>query len=452
MRRTGKMCMVLLLCGGMLISSCKSGGQSNQNNMEKVTENEEKNDTIDNGKPKKEEKLDLEHYSLDYEPETDFQPFFWWSSATNAGSNYFFWVDSDSMLAKFDPVTKKAQLICGKSGCKHWGVTDKSEYLNCDAYFSNGELTGNRLTNMLPGTLGKKETVTFQTGYIQYYKKNLYVMGFDKNADVYLYKISKDGSKREKDCLLFKADLSSSKHPEDSSQSEWNSPEVCIHRGYAYFIDNREQISGQEGTPSIRRVKLGSDEEPELVFEAEGQRPSIYRMLGYGDYIFFQSGNFKDAAYNDIDGAIYAYNIQTGKITLVKNNVIAPYCIQDDKLYYDANIYSSDDKSIHCYSLSTQQDEVFAKTGDRQEAVDVFVDKNYVYTTGDTENEIMIYDRNSKKLVQRLNDDNCYMCLYGDDKLLFHVAENGNFINFLDKAKCKDGNAVWEDARIEPAK
>lgn len=74
-------------------------------------------------------------------------------------------------------------------------------------------------------------------------------------------------------------------------------PEVCIHRGYVYYV-----IPFQS-TMKLQRMKLGS-KEAETVYEMTGDRQNLYRIKAYGNHIFFQAGNFS-ADNIDINASIF---------------------------------------------------------------------------------------------------------------------------------------------------
>ena len=124
----------------------------------------------------------------------------------------------------FDIATKSYIPLCNKPNCQH----DSEE---CNAFFNNYSIVGD---------------VTYISNYIQYYDGYVYVIAVDeKSGYVYLYQISPDGSSSKEYMTLYKADLSSV-----NGEVDFHSPNVCIHRGYVYFIDNGESA------PKIRRIEL----------------------------------------------------------------------------------------------------------------------------------------------------------------------------------------------------
>lgn len=389
--------LILLLCGILSLSACQK--ESTENAGGKT------GDIVAIKNPK--ETLDLEAYNLEYKKETDFQPFFQWSYCAKSENGYYFWNSfyDGGMIMFYDNTSKATVPLCNLPDCSHGeGVT------SCNAYFNRN--------------FDIKED-SFHNNDIQYYEGNLYTTGCDKNNNENIYKIAKDGSTREVSCRLYKAESSNSDDMENPDSIDRIAPSVCIHRGYAYFIDNSESM------PKIRKVKLDSKEEPEIIYETSGVRPNLYRMEGYGDYIFFQAGNFTDETYSEIEGGVYAYNIITGNISLVKKGAISSYIIQNNMLYY------STDTTVNRYNIVSQEDEEFVKMEDSYP--DVMADNNYIYVT-DSSNTIRVYDRDKTKICT-ISLEDCSEYFYGDDEYLFAKTKYG--VKILDKSVLKDGKPKW---------
>lgn len=391
--------LILLLCGILSLSACQ------KESTEKA--DGKTGDIAATKNPKG--TLDLEAYNLEYKKETDFQPFFQWSYVAKSENGYYFWDDSYAqvdMLMFFDKGSQITVPLCNLPNCKH-GKDEK--YDACNAYFNeNLEIRD-----------------YFYQWNTQYYEGDLYITGCDKDNYANIYKIAKDGSTREISCRMYKLESSDSSNTEGADVMPGKAPNICIHRGDAYFINNDESI------PKIRRVRLNSKEEPQIVYETSGVRPSLYRMEGYGDYIFFQAGNFIDETYLEIEGGIYAYNIITENISLVKKGAISSYIIQDSVLYY------STDTTVNRYNLVSQEDEEFVKTKDPYS--DVMADNNYIYVTNSS-NEISVYDKDKTEICTVSLKDCIYY--YGDDEYLFAACSDG--VKILDKSALKDGKVEWK--------
>lgn len=424
--------MAILLCTIVSAASCQNTtttgndkeinqnvneGEQKEEGLEetaKAEENENKADTVKDDRV--ETKLDLQETSLEYQLETDFQPFFIGSKATKSENGYYFWGGKYTDMIMFcDNTSGMTVPLCNLPDCKHG---EDGEYEKCNAYF--GEINTNTDQNH------------YGCEYMQYYNGNLYLVGYDLDGYVNIYKIAPDGSTREKSCTLYKADFTDPLDPENPDVSRWRQPYICIHRGYVYFINN------DESELKLRRVKIDSKEEPQVIYEAEGVRPNLYRMEGYGEYIFFQAGNFTDESYEEIEAGIYAYQIEKGEISLVKNDAINSYIIRNGVIYY------STDTGIRCYDLSTQKDEEFVET---EAYADVMADENYIYiNTQNDEDKVIVYDENQKKIAE-IELEDCLAYIYGDEKYLFASWSNGadsSGVKRLDKSLLKDGTVQWE--------
>lgn len=416
-------CFVCLLCTVVLIASCQKKSTDTILQGEKETTkdkvvSQEKNIDKDhkesgNVDSMKQEKLDLDKYSLDYQEETDFQPFFLNNSAAKSANGYYVWGVGkySDMLLFTDMASGKTIPLCNRPNCKH-----EQEKESCNAYFSSA-------------TEGK---ITYEPSYVQYYENNLYILGWNSDGYVCLFKVSADGSNREEYMRLYRADTSNPDKTNESSSSEWLVPDVCIHRGYVYFINQRES------NPKIRRMKLGNNEDVEVIYETNGSRPNLYRMEGYGDFVFFQTGHYTDSSLENTEGGIYAYNIQNGEISFVKRDAISTYMVKNDAIYY------ATEKEVRKYSLSNQADEIFCKTKETYPVISL--DSNYVYVVNDM--IISVYDYEGK-VVGEVSQEKSIEYYFGDDRFCFALCtgndENSENIKVLKKQNIKNGKDNWED-------
>lgn len=232
-------------------------------------------------------------------------------------------------LMYFDYDKNDSVIVCDKANCSH-----KDE--QCNGYFSNDK---------------------YPVGSIWTYKDEVYVPYY---GDGYycLMKIASDGSIREKSCTIAriveeKKELDVDVDYGDSEKI--NYPIIALHRGYAYISSYYPGCS----ECNISKVKLNSNEKPKVLYSVKGNGAVIYRMKGYGDYMFFQSGNFSDDNVN-FAGGLYMYNIRTGKTELVSDGIIKNYVIgEDGNIYYDKG-------AGKVYRNSASGDELFfdTKTGD----------------------------------------------------------------------------------------
>lgn len=419
MKKNKRMILLLALCIVSCVISCADTG-------EKIsTENTQ---TTGMG-------LDLS--AMKYQQDTDAQPNFINSKVTKSDRGYYFWSPTGTFSAMmfYDIQSKQAVPLCNRPDCDHLNN-------DCNAYyksiFAPGEGDGFDVMN-----------------YVQFYDGSLYVIGCDDEDYVNLYKISADGSSRERDTRLYKADFSATEESASKDWSGWVSPFVCIHRGYAYFVDNREKV------PKLRRIKLGGTE-TEMIYEAVGTQSKVYRMEAYGDYLFFQTSDYTNYTEENPkpDGGIYVYELKTGKVRLVKKDVIATYAIADDMLYYFL------DNTIWSCSLVTSKENLLVKDVC---GMDFSIDEQYIYIFDKESATLETYDKKGK-LVGSVGDKNLtgyyggcdsqYLFITGSTAEVQHgtaskevttepvtmeelIAEDKSFMGIIELSELQKGNGKW---------
>lgn len=232
--------------------------------------------------------------------------------------------------------------VCSKSDCAHHGE-------DCDAYFSCEEYPMSR---------------------IWYNQGNLYVLKLEEEYFC-VYKVSSDGAVREKSCTLMRQCVEQHVYADGTTSTSYYFPTVQIHRGYVYFTN---AYPGCEGC-SLYRVKLDSQEEPEVLFTLSGSSPSIYNLRPYGKYVLFQMGDV-DESEEDCSVGVYVYDTEEGTISRMSEEARWQYCIYKQDLYYydeQFNVIKKD--------LETGEVSVFYENPDEQEE-DVMYEVN-VFSHGD---------------------------------------------------------------------
>ena len=199
-------------------------------------------------------------------------------------------------------------------------------------------------------------------------------------------------------------------------------PDVYIHRGYVYFLFGREAV------PTLRRIKLGGTE-IETVCESTGEKSTLWCVKPYGDFIFFQEGSYVG---EDLYSGIYAFNTNTGEITLVKNNVLRNYEVVDNILYYEKN-----DK-INKYDLVTGEDTELPLPCTSYD--DYFVDDKGIYIFHEKTGGIDMYDHEGDELCQ-ITDETIDRCYFGADGLF--LAKHGSSKAVLDVEDLLKGDGKW---------
>lgn len=349
-----------VLAASVFLFSCneKNETDNNGNNNIKETVGEIREPVVSEGiGGYDEELLDLKNYNLQYVQDTDAQPCFEWTRMAKSKNGYYYWGEfpiekGEGLLMFFDRATEKTVPVCNKPECSHM---DES----CNAWFDAKSSVENG-------------DIEYDRSIMMFYEGHVYVIGYDFEGNMYLYKVSEDGSTCEQYMKLYKNEPT---EPGNPNSINCATPEICIHRGYVYYLE------AFESEPRIRRMKMGGDTE-EVVFKLTGERPNVYRIKPYGDYVFFQAGNFIDDTYIDIEAGVFAYNINTGEIKLVRKGVYSDYVIADNKLYY------YHDKGTNVYDMVTGKEERLE--GVNSENDQIYVDSQYVYVM---ESEtVKIYD------------------------------------------------------------
>lgn len=183
---------------------------------------------------------------------------------------------------------------------------------------------------------------------IAYYEDAIYLEKKEDNI-IYLEKISKDGTLREKSCEVMKALTFTVVNSDGSTSNSTVTQEIKIHRGYVYYST---YYPGCEEA-SLCRVKLDSDEKPEILYTLSENAPNIFRIKPYGRYVLFQMGNFdKEGMY--FKGKIYGYDTENGEITYFSTDGFREYCIWNNDLYY----VNAENYIVKC-DLETGEESIF---------------------------------------------------------------------------------------------
>ena len=375
--------------------------------------------------------------AMDCQPDTDAQPSFnkypW---VTRAENGYYYWVAAnyDGFIMYYDPASGQKVPLCNRPECRH-----DSE--DCNAYFPDfvqWDVSSGRYSHR----------------YIQYYQGSIYIIGCDDKDYACLYRIAADGSSRECDTKLFRADFSPSDGSDPAENQEWIDPYVTIHRGYAYYVDQREK------TPVLRRVKLGGSGPEELYTTKGGELPSIYRLEAYGDYLFFQThDSMKDSSLPD--EGLYVYDIKAGKVRMVKQDVIAPYLVTGGILYYYYN------GEIRSGSLARGKEKLLVKEAPCK---DFFTDGHGFYFFDDETGKLYIYDEQGE-FINSFTDKYLHTGYYGCDSqymfaggiaqekgkpvivennsgenppLSFWLSQDKELLGVMDLSELKKGTGKWK--------
>lgn len=320
------------------------------------------------------------------------------------------------LLYFYDSEMKQSYILCDKVNCTHSDDT-------CTAYLS--------MMNYLPLQLG-------------YYDNSIYIFGWDIDGantfHNYLYQISLDNYKRQKAAFLF-------------SSSGLSSNLFLLHRGYVYFTYGSSTM--KERTETLYRTKLGETSKKskaEPVYEFDGIGANIYGLTAYGNIVFFEAASYADTEGNGYNSKLISLNIHTTENKTILEESLGSYFVCDGKIYYEKG-----DNIVNSIDLSTNEESFFCNIDSPSY---MSGDSNYLYfdnlrsryiNDNIIDREIMVFDKNGKKIgaVKPKNiDDECIFG--GDDLLIFssitdESSENQGQYYALDKNKITQPNHEFID-------
>lgn len=362
--------------------------------------------------PTEETRLNLKETTVEKKNEED--GIFWINGsnvvgATDRGIYFFEYLNAGTFLTYYDYAADRTVYVCNRADCNHNDA-------DCDAFFDSDLLEE-----------------FYDCNSVTYYDGNLYVVGYDEDRDVCLYKISPDGSARENCMKLYGADFTDIVDGK-SAVRNWTSPSYCIHRGYIYYIIDEDK-------PALRRKKLGSNAEAEIITQPLEENSAVYRMEPAGDYVFFQQGEYIND-FTALKGGLYAYNVLTGEVTLVKDGLVCTYMISGKTLYYMVL-----GEGIHKYSLEDGEDVLVVET--EGNIFDFYVtDDKIVFLVG---TELYIYDLDGS-LLGTYGDDRIISLNYVDNEYVFAGGVNEDLHEVylkLDLKEWNDNSVCWEEIGLE---
>lgn len=136
-------------------------------------------------------------------------------------------------------------------------------------------------------------------------------------------------------------------------------------------------------------------------------------------------------------GGIYAYNIHTGEIQLVRANAISTYVVANHTIYYKYN----ENTEFRSLDLLTLEDKLLLEEVD---GFDLSVDENYVYHLS-SDGVLSVYDHegNTVCVVSNIVRD----CYFGDGNYIFgefyDYDNQKSYICVLKVSDFADRKAEW---------
>lgn len=318
-------------------------------------------------------------------------------------SEYGFYYGSVFHVMYYDKASDINTILCFNSACNH----------------QDDECTG-IFNDFLA------ESVAYNGG-------SLYIAGYDKNSediyDVYLYRVSLDGSVREK---LFKTatyEYSMSQDP------------MIIHRGYYYFTTGSRDEDGKAG---IYRRKLEKNSEIETVYETDkGSFADISNLICYEDKLYFEYMYCVDKKENEYNFYLMKTDINSLETNIEVENFKVNWFYISDK---DKILAYTIDSNIKEYNLAENTVENILEL--EKDKVHIFTcDGDYIYF--ERSGRVEVYTKDGKKL-QDINTDIDGLIgdfLYGNDDYLFCscISDNMEFILYKGNKKLLEkGEFKWE--------
>lgn len=257
---------------------------------------------------------------------------------------------------------------------------------------------------------------------VNYYKNKLYTVLIEKSVDTgewifSLYKISTDGSAREKMFELF------------SAAGDPIIPEFYIHRGYIYY-----QISSGEDSYLYMRKLDG--EEVKLVYKVENDLSGICTPKGYGDGILFSIMD-EDAKYK-----ILYYSQQSDSLYEIADNINWSFAVAGDSVIC---IEENTMKKINLTDLNTEVilEEIGGNIELSSDGKYIYVDNlNMVREDDYSGRKIDVYDTSGKHL-DTIDLDGQYNTADFGDKEYMIFTFNGSRICIFDKSQIGSETHAW---------
>lgn len=300
---------------------------------------------------------------------------------------------------------------------------------------------------------------------IQYFEGSLYTIKQDAlwegdeevGREMVLYKISPDGSVKEKVCVLatiYKSDMVAMP---DSYGSMSNSIYWIIHRGYIYYVYDIGTSGLADNTcynnmsNYISRMKIGKNEKREYLMPLNKDRmTSETNMWGYGSYVYFM--DIEISIGNGV-GYLYRFNTESEEVEKLpfEKRMVCTYTAWNDFLLYTNIDADSSDTGLYKYNKDGLTEKImdFADYDERfgtYSPIFLFRDTQYIYATAwvDKEENItkcIVLDCEGNYISSfdcRIGDNKMIgLCAIDDEFMLMHVYMSEWY--YFDKEELKTG-------------
>lgn len=250
------------------------------------------------------------------------------------GEDSYYYLQNKMYLYVFDKETRLFRILCNKPDCNHEYVPE--EEITCNA--------------ILPAAWG-----------LIYYNHFLYTLLKERSDDgkaeiLCLYKISLDGSERNKVCELAKCFYSENVTEliNDETFSMW----YIQHKGYLYYIYNfgtygQSETFYNNGSNILYRIPMDGSNKPECItlLQKDGECALMY-LKGIGSYVYYIQSNKNGM------GDLYRLNTESMKIEKIPVTNIASedYIVVGNTVIYKKNY---DDNEFYQYHIDENREDLY---------------------------------------------------------------------------------------------
>lgn len=394
MKKTLKPIKIMIFIVMMsLLVGCNS--KTKQKVQENVKEKEES--TVDAVQSKK--------MSAFYQYEGDNMQTYWQGDDIKKVENGYYYINNKKLYF-FETEMNESFVVCSSPDCNH-------EDEQCCAY------VGEYGENMEWGFLEMGMEVT--DAYI-------YMLGYEQKevTDVYLYRIRKDGTLKEKVCYLYSTDDATLWYP------------YKMHQQSLYqFWDNGEECYLE---------KIDLEGHKEIIYDVSNlNKPVISNIAGYGEYVYFDVTWYTDAEQKQVASKLYRYHTKTKEVEeVLKEFVCNTFQLIDEDtiLYMDIsyNILKMDMTTNQTTNLILSSGNYFPFS----------YDGIYMYIENINEGMVDVYDLDGNKLdsIDLLSGE----CAFGDSEYLFVrnvISDNGEELCWYVLSKNQIGTSEKQWVKLE---
>lgn len=359
---------------------------------------------------------DIDYGDTTYNMQTDSQNYFGTQTNTIAKANngYYKWEYSnatvyngtaDMFLIYYDGQSGSAIPVCSRIDCLH-NTSD------CDAAYNEN-----------------LNSLCYYDGYLY----SIFMEWSQEDemlTDCWLYRISLDGSKREKVKYLYS-------YRSDGEFGSTTLPELQIHRGYAYYSYTNNSVS------YLSMCDIENGYAIKQICKCSGLYSVICSVRGYGEGVVFESFYYNNENGDDLSSKIVYFNPKTEKINLLYEGMIGTSAIAD------GNIILTDGKDMFKLNLDDFSVEKFIEDCSGNPSYDgenIYIDNSFQFDDY-SDHKVYVYNIIGE-LIDTIDLSGVTSTSeFGDDKYLFQRFDDGHMY-ILDKSQIGTGSHEWIELPI----